>query len=245
MTNPVQEVNGSLKQLQEGFLEILPVIERSARFAFRLWKRFHDREDAVAETIAICWRWYLRLIDRGKNPAQFPSALAVFAARQVKSGRGVCGQEDAKDVFSPTAQVRKGFRVETIPQVSTLETNSWQEALIDNMQSPVPEQVVFRLDFPLWLKTLDSRNREITQVMMLGHRTEELAASFVISPARVSQLRREFHQSWEVFGSEKLEQNGSNGHAGRGSKSTNGSDSIELRFLPAGSRNGMYSSGPF
>jgi len=35
--------------------------------------------------------------------------------------------------------------------------------------------------------------------MALGHRTEELAQSYQISPARVSQLRRQFHDNWQRF----------------------------------------------
>jgi hypothetical protein len=35
--------------------------------------------------------------------------------------------------------------------------------------------------------------------MMQGDRTQELSRSFGISPARVSQLRREFHDDWQRF----------------------------------------------
>jgi hypothetical protein len=81
--------------LHDRFLSrILPAVERHARVYFR-HLRSADQEDAVAETIAIAWRWFLRLTERGKDAARFPSALAGYAARAVNSGRRLCGMENA------------------------------------------------------------------------------------------------------------------------------------------------------
>jgi Mor family transcriptional regulator len=63
----------------------------------------------------------------------------------------------------------------------------------------VDVQVCFRLDFPAWLITLGRRNRSIVEDMALGHRTQDLARSYQLSAARVSQLRREFHENWRRF----------------------------------------------
>ena len=82
--------------------------------------------------LGLCWKWWLRLIDRGKNPAKFVSVLASFAARAVRSGRRVCGQERAKDALSTVAQQRHSFTVSSLPQISTLNPNPLSDALIDN-----------------------------------------------------------------------------------------------------------------
>jgi hypothetical protein len=189
----------SAPHLRDDFLAILPTIERHARFAFRHLHRYHDREDAIAETVAVAWAWYVRLTRQGKDATTFPTALASFASRHVKSGRRLCGTENTKDALSPTASQRRGFGVEQLPDNRTLGRSPWHEALIDNSQSPAPEQVVFRLDFPAWLLTLTDRDRRIAEQMALGHRTLDLAGNFSVSPARVSQLRRQFHQSWQHF----------------------------------------------
>jgi hypothetical protein len=47
------------------------------------------------------------------------STLATVAARAVRSGRRVCGQERAKDELSALAQQRHGFVVEKLPDCST------------------------------------------------------------------------------------------------------------------------------
>ena len=97
------------------------------------------------------------------------------------------------------AQQRHGFCVGKLPDFSTLDSNPLQEALIDNTRSPVPEQVMFRLDFPSWLTTRTERDRRIINDMAMGQRTLDLSRKYGISPGRVSQIRREFHDDWQRF----------------------------------------------
>ncbi len=200
-----------LDLIQAKFLAALPAIERRARFAFRDVRCWHRKEEAVQEAVALCWCWFRRLIEKGKDPSAFPVTLAGFASRQVKCGRGVCGKERIKDALSPSAQQQRGFTVSPIPSFSTLSDNPLQEALIDNTQSPVPDQVIFRLDFPAWLLTLSDRDSRIVEEMMLGAKTSDLAEKFKVSPARISQLRRELFQSWSTFSGESGERPGTDG----------------------------------
>lgn len=199
---PAPQLVTDHSHLHAGFLSILPAVERQARFAFRHWHGSHDREDAVAETVAVAWAWFVRLVQRGKDPTAFPSALAGYASRHVKSGRRLCGTESTKDAMSPTARRRGDFSVERLRTAGSPDEPCWQEALIDNTQSAVPEQVAFRVDFPNWLATLGDRDRGLAEAMALEHRTLDLAQEFDVSPGRVSQLRRDFHRSWQRFHAE-------------------------------------------
>jgi hypothetical protein len=185
--------------LHEGFLALLPRIVVHARFCFRHMRCPHQKEDAIAEAIALAWRWYLRLAERGKDAAGFPSALAVFAARRVRGGRRLCRKESSKDVLTRSAQVRHGFTVAPLPPGSRLGDNVFDQALRDNMQTPVPEQVCFRCDFPSWHGTRSDRDRRLIDDLMIGGRTGEVASKHGLSPARVAQLRREFRDDWEQF----------------------------------------------
>jgi hypothetical protein len=193
-------------------LAILPQVQRHGRIYFR-GARSDRRADLVAETVALAWRWFVRLAERGKDPTRFAVMLASYAAKAVKCGRRVTGQEPDRDVLSPLAQMRRCFLVSTLPEFSTLSGNPLAEALQDNTQSPVDEQAAFRLDFPAWLATLGSRNKSIAQDMALGHRTRELADTYGLSPGRVSQLRREFHDAWERFIADPAERAGKTGIA--------------------------------
>jgi len=201
--------NGSPNRnvLHRRFLAMVPRIERHARIYFRHLKCPVKKADCVAETIGLSWKWFVRLTRRGKDARKFVSTLASFAARAVRSGRRVCGQERAKDVLSSTAQQRHGFVVGKLPDFSTLTGNPLAEALEDNLRSPVPDQVAFRLDFPAWLTTLTQRNRRILQDMAVGERTKHLARKYGISAGRVSQLRRVFEADWRRFCAESVAPN--------------------------------------
>ena len=185
--------------LHAHFLSILPRIELHGRVYFRHLRCPHKKEDLIAEMVALCWKWFVRLAERGRDATRFPSALATYAAKAVRSGRRLTGMERAKDVLSPLAQQRRGFAVGKLPACSTLNGSPLEEALRDNTRSPVDEQVAFRLDFPAWLRTLARRDRRLVEGMALGHRTLDLALRFRLSAGRVSQLRREFKRGWERF----------------------------------------------
>ena len=43
-----------------------------------------------AETLALVFQWTLRLSERGKDVRDFPTAIASYATRAVKSGRKLC-----------------------------------------------------------------------------------------------------------------------------------------------------------
>jgi hypothetical protein len=186
-------------ELQARFLSIMPRIRTHARIYFRHIKCHGRRADCIAEAIALAWKWFIRLAEKGKDATRFPSVLASYAARAVRSGRRVCGQLKAKDAMSEVAQQRHGFTVTKLPDISTLDTNPYAEALADNTQTEVPEQVQFRCDHPAWVASHADRDRRLIHQMMLGHRTMDLARRFRLSPARISQLRAEYKDDWEEF----------------------------------------------
>lgn len=185
-------------QLHARFLALVPRIEQHGRVYFRSLTCQARKADAIAEMLALAWKWFLRLARKGKDATQFVSALASFAARAVRSGRRLCGQEKAKDVLSPLAQQRHGFTVSSLPDSSS-PAHLLEEALRDNTVSPVPDQVSFRVDFPAWRRTRGERDRRLIDDLMVGERTEPMARKHGLSPARVSQLRRQFHDDWLQF----------------------------------------------
>jgi hypothetical protein len=201
-----------LPHLHAAFLSILPRIERHAHAYFRGLRCPQRKADAVQEAVAISWRWFVRLVERGMDPLSFPMTLASYAARAVKCGRRLCGQEHGKDALSSPAQRRHHFAVEPLPP-STASSHedrhgatrgqrrqdAWEERLHDNALTPIPEQVAFRLDFPAWLGTLTGRERRLARAMARDERTIDLGKRFGLSPARISQLRRELHNDWACF----------------------------------------------
>ena len=191
--------NPDSNALQIAFFAAFPRIARHAQIYFRGLKCVDTRDDAVAESVALAWVWFVRLVERGKHPETFISAIATFAARAVRDGRRMCGKEKAKDVLSRTTQVRRGFSVSRFPEFSTRTDNVLDEALQDNTATPVPDQVSFRLDFPAWLATRSIRDRELIGELIVGERSQDAARRFGVSPARIAQLRRAYLEDWRAY----------------------------------------------
>lgn len=199
-------------RLQSKFLAFLPRIERHARIVFRDVTCTVKKADYIAETIALAWKWFLRLAARGKDATQFASALATYAARAVRSGRRLCGQLRSKDVLSETAQRRHGFTVESCQSApsashkihdrvvrSSQEPGAFEERLRDNVKTPVPDQVAFRLDWPAFYNTLPYRDRQLAEFLSHGHSAKRAADRFQLTPGRVTQLRQQWCRQWRVF----------------------------------------------
>ena len=101
--------------LQSRFMVILPRIQLHDQINFRRVKCQCQKEELVAETVALAWKWFVALTKKGKDAGQFVGALATYAARATKCGRRLCGKEKAKDVLSPRAQQGHGFTVSSLP----------------------------------------------------------------------------------------------------------------------------------
>ena len=192
------------------FMNLVPRIEAHARCRFRGISCPNKRNDLVAEAVAVAWGWFLSLYRRGKDPAQFPGTFAALAARAVASGRRLAGMEKARDALSPQARCH-GVLVERLPTStrSSFETLSMpggqklqdalEERLRDNSRTPIPDQVVFRIDWPTFLSTLTERDRRLADFLALGHSGKAAAARFGISAARVTQLRKSWQRVWQRF----------------------------------------------
>ena len=74
-----------------------------------------------------------------------------------------------------------------------------EERLKANTITPVPDQAAFRIDFKEWLRTLSSRERKIVRAMLRDERTLDLSRQFDLSPGRISQMRKEFAESWTEY----------------------------------------------
>ncbi len=181
----------------EGFLRMLPRIERYARMAFRQL-RSDVRDDAICEVIANCLSAYHRLYERNQLQRAFASPLVRFAVGQYYAGRRVGTSQCGRDLYG--LRTRKEGQVQ-IRSIGTPveQRQAWLECLTDNRRTPVPDQAHFRIEFPRWLRTQSRRNRQIAERLSLGHSTAEVARRFKVSPGRISQIRRELHDSWQAF----------------------------------------------
>ncbi|NLF73201.1 MAG: hypothetical protein GX575_29545 [Candidatus Anammoximicrobium sp.] len=179
------------------FVGMLPAIVTHAKISFR-----HLRPDARAEAIqevvcnACCA--IARLAELDKLDLAYPSALARFGVAQVNDGRKVGCKLNVRDVLSPHCQRRKKVVVERLDHYDADE-DAWREILIEDRHAGPAETAAARIDIGLWFATLPRKKRRIAETLATGEATKTAARKFCVSAGRISQLRREFENSWQEY----------------------------------------------
>jgi len=192
---------------------VLPKIERQAHIDFREVRCASRKADCIQEVISLCWKWFIRLLRRGKDASRFARTLASLAARAVRSGRRAWGHIRTGDVFSPMAQRKNGFVVRSIAS-ERRHQKGWsspmddvlENQLVDNTATSPLDQAQFRIDFREWLKRYSARQHRIIRSLSTGQRTMDVSRKFNITAGRVSQMRRAFKDDWERFVGDKVNQ---------------------------------------
>ena len=179
----------------EGFLPLVPIVERHAHVVFRHLPAV-EREECACEAVAAAFLAYLSLTARGQDPFQFPSVLATRAAQHVQADRHVGGSLNRQDVLSRAAQRSQGFTVQSLQQLTHVYHEAWWEAVTDTAQTSPDEAAAFRVDFPDWLGTRSDRDRCLIRDLAAGQRPTEVAHRYGLSCGRISQLRQEYEQDW-------------------------------------------------
>lgn len=188
--------------LQQRFLDMLPTIKQHASHRLRGVPR-HEREELLAEAVALAFCMFATLAERGKINLAYPTPLATYACRQALFGCRAGGHLNVRDVTSRYCQQQKRVRVEPLERFDR-QTGEWREAVVEDSRTPVADQAAFRCDFPAWLKTLTRRRRRIVEMLAGGEGTTKTAKRFKVSPGRISQLRRELHEAWQEFHGETV-----------------------------------------
>jgi hypothetical protein len=133
----------------EVFLKMAPVIERSAKIAFR-HLRAEARTEAVQDVLCNACSALARLAELNKLDLAYPYVLARYAIAQVNDGRKVGCRLNVRDVCSPYGQRRKRLTVERLDYYDRDE-EAWREVLVPDRTCTPAELAASRIDFPSWL----------------------------------------------------------------------------------------------
>jgi len=180
-----------------GFLALLPAILRHAAHAFRHLKP-EARQDAIVEVVDNACVAYLRLHELGKADVAYATPLAQYGIRQFHDGRKVGNRHSVRDVLSEHCQRRKGLTVSNLYRYDA-EENAWREIVVEDHRAGPADVATTRIDFSDWLGRMSHRERRIAENLAVGEKTSEVARRFRVSPGRISQMRKEYFDSWMRF----------------------------------------------
>ncbi len=187
----------------DGFVAMLPTIQRHARIAFRHLDK-EAREEAVAEVVAHAVVAYVALVQRGAVNLAYPTVLAAHGIKRVKIGRRAATKMNCKDVSSEYGQLKKGITMERLDRFD--REQGWQEILLEDRRSGPAETAASRIDVAEWFRRLRPRDRRIAKALAVGHSTSQVARRFHVTPSCISQKRRAYLESWMEFQDETLRQ---------------------------------------
>ena len=196
----------------DGFLALLPEIRSQINFAFRGFEPA-SREEAVAETLALALDAYAKLFKQGRADIAYPAPLAMFAARQFRTGRRVIGgQVSRDDVLSSRAQSHHNVVVERLDRRDP--SGAWKELLVEDRRSTPAETAIARIDFAAWLSRLCHRDRGVATTLAAGETGRDTARMFGITAGRVAQIRAKLRRDWDKFQGEPSDEAGELAMAG-------------------------------
>jgi len=143
-----------------------------------------------------CYFAFCRLVRQGREQLVFPTVLARFAIRRYRSGRQASGGTSQRSLGWPLNGKRKGC----VPASRiVLKGSNWQETLVEDRKTPIPDQVSFRVDFPEWLSRLSPSQRKVAEMFAAGDRLADVAQALEVSPSWISQMRKKLRIDWEEY----------------------------------------------
>jgi hypothetical protein len=181
----------AISALQHRFESRLPEIQRLVASRFPGLDA-EARQEAVQNTVVLCWRYFLRLAEQGKHEREdVLRSMIWWAARHTRQGRQGGGRGKAK----PKCALDYGRRRHGGVTVQDgLDFNHYVGS-----QAAVPEVVAFRLDTSAFLATLSERNRGIAVDLAWGMTTTEAAKTWGVTPGAISQFRERFRRWYDAF----------------------------------------------
>jgi hypothetical protein len=179
------------------FLTLLPTIRRHAQWRFRKLAPA-AREEATAEVVASSLVSYARLVAVGQEDRAYATSLARYAVAQYRAGRRVGSRLNVRDATSDYCHQEKGVSVERLDRFDE-RWGDWQKLAVEDRRATPAEVATLRVDFAAWLESLPERTRQVAETLATGEATGRVARMFAVSPARISQLRRELDHAWRVF----------------------------------------------
>lgn len=177
----------TLTALQSHFSDEYPRMARLVEGHFRHLDP-DKRDEAVANTLGLAWKFLNHLYEEGRATHRMLGSVLWYAIKQTKIGRKVQGNDGriAKCAIDYRNRHRLRFELTDLNDLISDDT-------------PVPEQVIFRVDVRRFLGSLKPRQQALAYDLAIGNTTTEVAQKHGVTPAAVSQFRTRFKRWFDDF----------------------------------------------
>ena len=196
MTTPASGGDPSPATAGDVFMSVMPAIAARAHRRF-VYLPAADREDAVAEAIAAGYCMACSLVRRGRGEHITTVGFAANAVRAAAGGRRVGSSQAARDALSPLGRRRHGRSVMSldVDGEGDEDDRGWRHEALADRDAEEPGEIVRREhDYPLMLNSVSEKALAAFRFLAETHgagRQTDLAGELMVSPARITQLKRE------------------------------------------------------
>jgi hypothetical protein len=149
------------------------------------------REEAVQNSVVLAYRYWRRLVERGRDAEGLLKGVLWWACRHTRLGRQGGGRAKAKPKCV-LDYARRGMGEVIVQRGLDLNHFIGQSA-------SVPDAVAFRVDIPAFLRTLPERDQQIARDLAIGTGTKEVARKYGVSAPAISQFRTRFRRKYDAF----------------------------------------------
>ena len=177
---------------QARFEAVLPHLRLIIAKYFRSYYNQDDKDDAIAEAIALSWRRFRALIQRGIDPDNLCYSIGSRAALQVhrRARLTVTNQKRGRSIVDPLCPATKrklGLRCHKL------------NARDLGRSADIPDVMAFRNDFATWRGQWSKRDLAIIDFRLAGYTCLEIAWKLGVNRWNVNQRLPRYYQSWNQF----------------------------------------------
>jgi hypothetical protein len=187
------EIAASARREREFTHRVVPAVKAEASYQLREFKcRAADYDDALQDSLAYAWLIYVRALEAGKDPMQWPSKVAVYAVQKAKRRRPCVGgkmtgsRAHLGDVYHHS---RRASRISLGDLVEDVASR----------KAAVPDVVACKVDVGEWLDTLEPDEREAALLYAEGGCIRTVAEAMGRTRWWAETTRKALEASYEQF----------------------------------------------
>jgi len=156
------------------------------------------REELLQESVCNAWaHWQALLRKNDSVPRHLIPGLVKWAVIHALSGRGIAHRPGAGEAASTDKRPDR-CRPGRVIGAHALSLFDVPELFLWATGSDPSHHVEVKIDFQHWINQQSPLKQRVARMLAMGNGTAIVAQETGLSAARVSQIRRELKNSWEM-----------------------------------------------
>lgn len=187
----------TFSHLREMFASEQPMLMRWGYKFFQWIPHRDEREEYVANAIAICWKRLVRLWRRRLLLRDAIRVVYHWSLRTASSGKGIDGRKSLREPLSFAARLRDNRQLLHAGQGEDCEEFWAVRNLCDpSSRYPVAEWCAVSLDWQEFVATLTSEVKELLRLRMLGLSRRQMAERIGVGKNHLQKLLYRAFRDW-------------------------------------------------